>query len=372
MTSFSAHCGSKRASSDSARIASRSSTWAEPAIARSRSRGASSGSTSVKNPTRPTLTPRMGQPTRAATCAACRNVPSPPTDTTRSRRPPGEVPSPPSPIMSTSIPRLRNQAPSDSAARAALGRPGWTTNPTRFTRRPRPVLAPSTIDPSRPPSGPARLLDHSVHVEIRSGSPLHRMKQELHVAGGTLDRRRHHGSGGSPGRDAGLDHALDHPSPDPRLAHHAPAPDLAWVGLELRLHEQDEIGARQGEVGEGGHDEPERDEGQVGHDDLGSEGKVRRREPTRVRPLKDGNSRVVPERPVELSVADVDRDHPSRLPAEQAVGEPSGGRPHVEAVPAGNVDLEPLERRLQLHTAARDEPPGRSREREGLVGPHQP
>ncbi len=87
MISFSAHCGTNAVPpSERAVAARRSSMAAVPASAsRIRSR-ASGGSTSVRNPSRPTFTPRTGQSSSAATCAPRRNVPSPPTVTIRSGR----------------------------------------------------------------------------------------------------------------------------------------------------------------------------------------------------------------------------------------------------------------------------------------------
>ena len=135
MTSLSAHCGSN--DEPSATTAKRSSILAEPSSMRSSTAVASSGSTSVRNPTRPTFTPNTGIPDTDATRAARRNVPSPPTDSTRSRpsaNARAAVSSSASSPASIRVrtPRSSSHAPIARAASAAAGRPGWTTNPAAF------------------------------------------------------------------------------------------------------------------------------------------------------------------------------------------------------------------------------------------------
>ena len=57
---------------------------------------------------------------------------------------------------------------------------------------------------------------------------------------------------------------------------------------------------------------------------------------------------------MELAAADVERDHVGGTALEQHVGEAPGRRTDVEAVPAGRVDTEHVERVRQLLAAARD------------------
>ena len=64
---------------------------------------------------------------------------------------------------------------------------------------------------------------------------------------------------------------------------------------------------------------------------------------------------VLPQPPVELPVADVDRDHHHGAALEQAVGEPAGRRADVQAAAPLDLDRELVERVLQLDPAARDE-----------------
>ena len=57
----------------------------------------------------------------------------------------------------------------------------------------------------------------------------------------------------------------------------------------------------------------------------------------------------------ELSVADVERRHARGTRLEEHIGEPARRRADVEAVLAGHVDVERLERVRELLAAARDE-----------------
>ena len=57
----------------------------------------------------------------------------------------------------------------------------------------------------------------------------------------------------------------------------------------------------------------------------------------------------------ELPVADVDRDDPRGAALEQAVGEAAGRGAEVEAIEAGHVERDGVERVRELHPAARDE-----------------
>ena len=59
---------------------------------------------------------------------------------------------------------------------------------------------------------------------------------------------------------------------------------------------------------------------------------------------------------MQLPIADVERDDARSAALEQAVGESTGRRPDVQAVPAGRVDVELVERVRQLLAPARDEP----------------
>src|SRR5690606_37518402 len=61
--------------------------------------------------------------------------------------------------------------------------------------------------------------------------------------------------------------------------------------------------------------------------------------------------RVAAEAPVELAVADVDREDPAHAAAEEAVGEAAGRSTDVESDGAADVEAERLERALELFAA---------------------
>ena len=67
-------------------------------------------------------------------------------------------------------------------------------------------------------------------------------------------------------------------------------------------------------------------------------------------------------------MGDVERDHPCGAALEQAVGEAAGRGADVEAVEAGDVDPERLERVLELDPAARDEPGRLGHQQLGVLG----
>src|ERR1700682_4776848 len=67
-----------------------------------------------------------------------------------------------------------------------------------------------------------------------------------------------------------------------------------------------------------------------------------------VDPLHHGDARILAQAPGQLTVADVDRDHPGGAPLEQDVGEAARRRPDIEGGPAGGIDLERVEGRRQL------------------------
>ena len=57
---------------------------------------------------------------------------------------------------------------------------------------------------------------------------------------------------------------------------------------------------------------------------------------------------------MQLPVADVERDHARRAALQEDVGEPAGRRTDVEAVEAGDVEPERVERVRELVPRARD------------------
>ena len=74
----------------------------------------------------------------------------------------------------------------------------------------------------------------------------------------------------------------------------------------------------------------------------------------RVDPLEHDDAGIAPQLPVELAVADVERDDPRRAAPEQDVGEPAGRGADVERETSGHVDAEDVQRVRELDAAAAD------------------
>ena len=77
-------------------------------------------------------------------------------------------------------------------------------------------------------------------------------------------------------------------------------------------------------------------------------------ERARVDPLEHDDAGIAPQLPVELAVADVERDDPRRAAAEQDVGEAAGRGADVEREASGHLDAEDVERVRELDAAASD------------------
>ena len=68
----------------------------------------------------------------------------------------------------------------------------------------------------------------------------------------------------------------------------------------------------------------------------------------------DDHARIVAELPIELPVADVERDDVARAALQQDVGEAAGGGADIERAAALDVDVERVERVRELDAAAAD------------------
>ena len=128
-------------------------------------------------------------------------------------------------------------------------------------------------------------------------------------------------------------------------------------GLELRLHQRDELAARRRAaraMAPMSLPMPMNEASTTTRSGGGA--KSSRREIARVDALAHVDARVVAELVGELAVADVDRDDARGAALEQAVGEAAGGRADVEAALALRRDAERVERdAVELVAAARDE-----------------
>ena len=139
-----------------------------------------------------------------------------------------------------------------------------------------------------------------------------------------------------------------------RVADDALADPLA-AELELRLDHRQQLAGRRQAGGHRGQDLRQRDEGDVDRREAGGEGKVGGQHLAGVEPLDHGHARVVAHRLGDLAVGDVDRRDPGGAALQHAVAEAAGRGADVEAVAAGEVDRQRLERVLELDPAPRDE-----------------
>ena len=129
--------------------------------------------------------------------------------------------------------------------------------------------------------------------------------------------------------------------------------DASAAELELRLHHREQLAIRREALGDRGDHLRERDERDVDRRERGLERQVGRRDRARVGALDHVDARVVSKRPLELSVRDVERDHARGAALKQAVGEAAGRGADVEAVEAGHVEAERVERVRELDPAPR-------------------
>ena len=134
---------------------------------------------------------------------------------------------------------------------------------------------------------------------------------------------------------------------------HAPPAHLAFGGLELGFDQRGDATARlqvPGGLGE--------------HQGKGDERNVHGHQVHRLRefkgvpgvgPFDHGNPRVPPQAVVHLSVAHIHRVDPLCAPLQQAVGEPAGGRAHVQGGQSGHVEMKLIEGVGQFDAATADE-----------------
>ena len=116
-----------------------------------------------------------------------------------------------------------------------------------------------------------------------------------------------------------------------------PLPTRSRPGLELRLDHHEGVEARRGAGQQRGQHLAQRDEGEVGHDEVGRVGQVLRAQRARVRALEHRDTVVRAQAPVQLAVGDVDRDDVRGAALQQAVGEASRGGAGVQAAAPGGV-----------------------------------
>src|ERR1035437_1130714 len=311
--------------------------------------------TSVRKPRLPKFTPRIGMPEPASPMRSAmpRSVPSPPRTSTRSTsstsarlsatlRPGAGGMSAAVAVSKTAVtPRASSQAEISSRCGAAARKWDLATIPTRDTGA----------------SGWVEVIGLSSIVAQVLGSlglPCAKMQKKLLVAGRAGDWRGRHAQALQPDGLGRLGDPRDHRLVHRRIGDQTAPPDLLAPGLELGFDERHDVGPR-GEKRRGRpQNEAQRDERDVDGHDVDLVRYIRARERSGIDALADDDARVGAQAPIELTVADVERDDAGGSSLQQHVGEAAGRGADIEGAAAGGIHGEGLERVRELDAAAAD------------------
>ena len=158
-------------------------------------------------------------------------------------------------------------------------------------------------------------------------------REEFAVALGTGDRRRFDLQAVQSYLMGAARDLVDHARVNRRIGDKAARADLRATGLELWLDERDDPTAAPQQRRHDGPQVPERDERDVDCDEVeraGVGGHWSAVEVARVRALDGDHARIGPQLPIELAVADVERDDARGAVASSTSVKPAGRRADVE------------------------------------------
>ena len=144
------------------------------------------------------------------------------------------------------------------------------------------------------------------------------------------------------------------PGPQSRIGHDTTGTHLTASHFKLRLHHGNDIGVRGRAGGQRGQHCGQRDERQVRDHQIDCPADGVRCQFADIGPFDHPHPVIGSQRPRELSVSHIHRDHLGRTAIQQHLGESTGGRTGIQTAPAGNIDAEVLERADQLVRAAGD------------------
>ena len=351
MISFNAHWGTNSAPPSAQAVAdSRSSMDAPPESASRMRSSASSGSTSVRNPSRPTFTPSTGQSRSAATCAPPGTFRPPHRHDQVSRRSIVEVWSPDH--RHAGVPQggaehrgridgggatLVHDETDDAHPRCpSLTAVSRSTGASSTPRRP---WSRNSTLPAGPRSGEATTPITPTPCE-RNAPP-------------TSPRTRRHTAG-------------SRTTP--------PLPDVRRPRFELRLDQHHELRIGTRDENERRQHRAQRDEREVRYHEVGNERQICGLEAADVRSFHHRDPGVVADLPCQLAVSHVDGRHASGASLQQAIGEPTRRGPGVEAIAVARVHVETIERAIgvSLLRARRSVSAARSRARGHRRKPARP
>src|SRR6476659_682735 len=328
---------SHRSPSAATSSAGSSTSSSSPANARRRPSSSESASIEVRKPTRPRFTPSTGTPLPRKRRSARSIVPSPPSTTARSAV--AMSAPPPSPCF----------AASSSGSSSSI----WSSATARSCSSASPLVSgrPCVITATRLISGSGVGDPVFELIGILRPLALDEMQEELAVPLRAGQAGVYDADHLCPPLRRVASHLAQHAPPDVRVADDA-AGSLGATRLELRLHEHDRLPPRRGQREPGPQRLAHADERDVADDELRRERQLRRL--PHVRSLQHRHTRVGADARMQLPVADVERDHARGAALQQHVGEAAGRRADVESITSGDVDLERVERVVELLAAARD------------------
>src|SRR5215207_7068481 len=269
----------------------------------------------VRNPTAPKLTPATGIPVPRKRPSVRSIVPSPPRTSAMSAS------GMPSPVSSrSSTPACAASSRTRGTASATVSRRPWRTSTAFSTALPDGVLDP--------------VVDLVCKFRLLA---VDEVQEELTIPLGPRQTRVYDPTSLGPPGQGRLRRVAEDSGVDGRVADNA-LRRIAATGLELRLDQDDRLPAGAGERERRRQRLVDADEGDVRDDEVR---RVRQlSELACVRPLEHGDPRVFADPGVQLSVADVERDHPRGPALEEDVGEAAGRGAEVQGVAARGVDPE--------------------------------
>ena len=139
-------------------------------------------------------------------------------------------------------------------------------------------------------------------------------------------------------------------------AHNAPAANFLALGLKLRLDERDDPRATAQSSINRRQDFCQRDEGNIHGGKSRCSGKIARLKIAGIYLLQHNHPWILPELPVQLSFADVHREHFGGPVLKQAVGKSTRGGAHIQTDFTPNIQGKNFEGFFQFFAAAANEP----------------
>lgn len=134
------------------------------------------------------------------------------------------------------------------------------------------------------------------------------------------------------------------------LAHDTSLANLSLSQFELRLDEKQQIGGRGGQPRQHLTHGTQRNERQVGDDEIERAAEVCRRAVPDIGSIPHVDTRVPADRPVQLTVTDIDGANARGSVLEQTIGESSGRCTRIETAFTRRVDCESVQRCFELQT----------------------